>query len=103
MTRVDFSLRAFLLLSLSAGAASAASAQSGAGCKVAYVAAEAVLRQTPGYTAAESIWTKEVEGYRTEVASGSKHSRRHWNSGSKSCSSGPPHVVRNSSHRLSSG
>lgn len=67
MTRVGFSIRALLLLSLIAGAVGVASAQSGAGCKVAYVAAEAVLRQTPGYTAAESIWTKEVEGYRTEV------------------------------------
>ena len=67
MTRVGFSIRALLLLSLIAGTAGVASAQSGAGCKVAYVAAEAVLRQTPGYTAAESIWTKEVEGYRTEV------------------------------------
>lgn len=67
MTRVGFSIRALLLLSLSVGGAGVASAQSGAGCKVAYVAAEAVLRQTPGYTAAESIWTKEVEGYRTEV------------------------------------
>lgn len=67
MTRISLSLRALLLLSLVVGAAGTASAQSSTGCKVAYVAAEPLLKQTPGYTAAESIWTKEVEGYRQEV------------------------------------
>ena len=67
MTRVARSTPALLLLSLVAGAAGAASAQSGTGCKVAYLAAQPVLAQTPGYAAAESIWTKEVDGYRAEV------------------------------------
>jgi Skp family chaperone for outer membrane proteins len=67
MTRISFSIRALLLLALVAGTAGIAGAQSNTGCKVAYVAAEALLKQTPGYTAAESIWTKEVEGYRVEV------------------------------------
>jgi len=67
MTRISLSMRSLLVLSLVTGTAGIATAQSGAGCKVAYVAAEAVLKQTPGYAAAESIWTKEVEGYRAEV------------------------------------
>ncbi|MEO5799270.1 MAG: OmpH family outer membrane protein [Gemmatimonadales bacterium] len=68
MTRVGLPIRALMFLSLVAGTATVASAQTGAGCKVAYVAAQPVLAQTPGYTAAESIWTKEFEGYRSEIA-----------------------------------
>lgn len=68
MTRVGLSIRALMLLSLVAGTAGVAAAQGIAGCKVAYVAAQPVLAQTPGYAAAESIWTKEFEGYRVEVA-----------------------------------
>ena len=68
MTRVALSLRALLLLSLITGAARAASAQSGSGCKVAYIAAQAVLAQTPGYATADSAWNKEVDGYRAEIA-----------------------------------
>lgn len=67
MTRISLSMRSLLFLALVTGTTGIATAQSGAGCKVAYVAAEAVLKQTPGYAAAESIWTKEVEGYRAEV------------------------------------
>ncbi|MES2125587.1 MAG: OmpH family outer membrane protein [Gemmatimonadota bacterium] len=68
MTRVGLSLRGLLLLSLAAGLTGTASAQSGAGCKVAYVAAQVVLNQTPGYATADSTWTREVEGYRAEIA-----------------------------------
>lgn len=68
MTRVGLSLRGLLLLSLAAGLTGTASAQSGAGCKVAYVAAQAVLNQTPGYATADSTWTREVDGYRAEIA-----------------------------------
>lgn len=68
MTRVGLSIRALMLLSLVAGATGVANAQTGAGCKVAYVAAQPVLAQTPGYAAAESIWTREFEGYRAEIA-----------------------------------
>ena len=57
MMRVGLSLRGLLLLSLVTGLTGAASAQSGAGCKVAYVAAQVVLNQTPGYTTADSAWT----------------------------------------------
>lgn len=68
MTRVGLSTRALVLFSLAAGIVQVAAAQSGAGCKVAYVAAQPVLAQTPGYAAAESIWTREYEGYRAEIA-----------------------------------
>ncbi|MEP6590746.1 MAG: OmpH family outer membrane protein [Gemmatimonadota bacterium] len=68
MTRVGLTLRGLLLLSLVAGLTGAAAAQSGAGCKVAYVAAQVVLNQTPGYATADSTWTREVDGYRVEIA-----------------------------------
>jgi outer membrane protein len=35
--------------------------------KIAYVNLQEVLQRTPGYTAAESTYQKEVEGYRTEL------------------------------------
>jgi outer membrane protein len=35
--------------------------------KIAYVNSREILQRTPGYAAAESIYTKEVEGYRNEV------------------------------------
>lgn len=37
------------------------------GSKVAYVVGRAILSQTPGYSAADSIWQVEVTGYRREV------------------------------------
>jgi Skp family chaperone for outer membrane proteins len=54
------------LLVLVAGAAPA-SAQQGGGAKVAYVNTQAILKATPGYTSAESTFTKELATYRTEV------------------------------------
>jgi outer membrane protein len=38
-----------------------------AGAKIGYVNTQAILKQTPGYTKAESTFTKELEGYRVEV------------------------------------
>jgi Skp family chaperone for outer membrane proteins len=35
--------------------------------KVAYVAVQAVLQRTPGYAQAESVWTKESEGYQRQM------------------------------------
>jgi Skp family chaperone for outer membrane proteins len=60
-------VRSVVVLALTAGAATAGSAQQGGAQKLAYVNVRAVLEQTPGYAKAESVFTKEVEGYRTEV------------------------------------
>src|SRR5207237_8304559 len=35
--------------------------------KIAYINSREILQRTPGYTAAESTYSKEVEGYRNEV------------------------------------
>src|SRR5207245_7616741 len=35
--------------------------------KIAYINSREILQRTPGYTAAESTYTKEVEGFRREV------------------------------------
>jgi outer membrane protein len=48
-------------------AASPLAAQQGGGGKIAYVNTQAILKATPGYTSAESTFTKELEGYRGEV------------------------------------
>src|SRR5215218_4940979 len=42
-------------------------AQQAGSAKIAYVNTQAILKQTPGYTKAESTFTKELEGYRVEV------------------------------------
>jgi outer membrane protein len=44
-----------------------AAQQQGGASKVAYVNTQAILKQTPGYAAAESTFTREIEAYRTEV------------------------------------
>jgi outer membrane protein len=49
-----------------AGAGPLAAQQASAG-KIAYVNTQAILKATPGYTKAESTFTKELEGYRVEV------------------------------------
>jgi outer membrane protein len=46
--------------------AGALAAQQGSG-KIGYVNTQAILKQTPGYSKAESTFTKELEGYRGEV------------------------------------
>ena len=55
------------LIAVALGAPDGAAAQQNAGAKVAYVNTQLILRQTPGYTAAESTFTKELETYRGEV------------------------------------
>jgi outer membrane protein len=55
-------IAAFALL----GSGTAAAQQAGGG-RVAYVNTQAILKQTPGYAAAESTFTREVETYRLEV------------------------------------
>jgi outer membrane protein len=42
-------------------------AQQSGNAKIAYVNTQAILKQTPGYTKAESTFTKELEVYRVEV------------------------------------
>ncbi|HWP39226.1 MAG TPA: OmpH family outer membrane protein [Gemmatimonadales bacterium] len=41
--------------------------QAQASVRIAYVNTQVVLRQTPGYQAAESTYTKELEGFQNEV------------------------------------
>jgi outer membrane protein len=43
------------------------SAGPSAPAKIAYINSREILQRTPGYAAAESIYTKEVDGYRIEV------------------------------------
>jgi Skp family chaperone for outer membrane proteins len=56
---------AALALVVVAGVAALPAPQQGPG--FAYVSTEVVLRQTPGFAAAESTFTAEMEGYQTEV------------------------------------
>jgi len=44
-----------------------AAAQQGGGVKLAYVNTQAILKATPGYSSAESTFTKELATYRSEV------------------------------------
>jgi outer membrane protein len=55
-----------LILALG-GPGPAAAQDKGGGAKIAYVNTQAILRATPGYAAAESTFTKELETYRGEV------------------------------------
>lgn len=45
-----------------------AEAQQQAAPKIAFVNTQVILRQTPGFAAAESLFTRDVETYRTEAA-----------------------------------
>jgi outer membrane protein len=54
-------------LGLALVAPSVARAQAQSGLKIAFVSYQSILQQTPGYTAAESTFNKEVQGYRDEV------------------------------------
>jgi outer membrane protein len=49
------------------GGARPLAAQQSGSAKIAYVNTQAILKQTPGYTKAESTFTKELAGYRVEV------------------------------------
>jgi outer membrane protein len=44
-----------------------AAAQTSPTLKIAFVSSRLILQQTPGYTAAESAFTREVAGFRAEV------------------------------------
>lgn len=63
MLRPAFGVVALALL---VGAAAPVTAQQG-GQKFAFINSRVVLAQMPGYSQAESTYTKEVEGYRAEV------------------------------------
>lgn len=67
MIRVGFPLRALALPALLLLAVAPVSAQAIASCKVAYVNGRIVLQSTPGYAQADSIFSREVQVYSTEV------------------------------------
>jgi len=49
------------------GLVGAAPAAAQSGVKIAFINSRQILQQTPGYTAAESTFDREVKGYREEV------------------------------------
>ena len=56
------------LAALSLGTAAPATAQqTAAGAKIAFVNSQKILKETPGYAQAETTFTKELAGFRTEV------------------------------------
>ncbi|MDQ2669191.1 MAG: OmpH family outer membrane protein [Gemmatimonadota bacterium] len=59
-------LATLAVLSLIGGADEAAAQGNGAG-KIGYINSREILRQTPGYPAAESTFSRELEGFRAEV------------------------------------
>jgi outer membrane protein len=60
-------LRLFTSLALLALATAPLSAQAAPAGRVAYVAVQAILRETPGYAQAESSFAREMDGARVEV------------------------------------
>ena len=64
MTRFRLVLPALAALTIALPPATAAAQGSQ---RVAYVAVQAVLQRTPGYAQAESVWTKEQDGYRRQM------------------------------------
>ncbi|MBK6495490.1 MAG: OmpH family outer membrane protein [Gemmatimonadetes bacterium] len=68
MIRVGFPLRALGLPAAMLLLVAPVSAQSIAGCKVAYVNGAQVLQSTPGYAQADSIFKREMQIYSTEIA-----------------------------------
>jgi len=57
-----------VLAALSLGtAAPAAAQQTAAGTRIAFVNSQRILKETPGYAQAETTFTKELAGFRTEV------------------------------------
>ncbi|MEO5825534.1 MAG: OmpH family outer membrane protein [Gemmatimonadales bacterium] len=59
-------IRSLIIAAAFVGTASGASAQAAPG-RVAYITARAVLQETPGYAAAESLWVREIDGFRDEI------------------------------------
>lgn len=66
MVRVSFG-RWLALAVVLAAVPAALEAQQGGGAKLAFLNARAVLLATPGYTQAESTYTRELTGFRGEV------------------------------------
>jgi len=64
-------MQRFILVCLAAlAAASPAAAQAGSpapAAKIAFINSREILQRTPGYARAESLYLKEVEGFRNEV------------------------------------
>ena len=57
-----------VLAAVSLGTAPSVTAQqAAAGSKIAFVNSQAILKETPGYAQAETTFTKELAGFRTEV------------------------------------
>lgn len=67
MARFSWGLTAGLLLALAPVLAPAAAAQQGPAPKIGFIDSRVVLRETPGYAQAESLFARDVEGYRVEV------------------------------------
>lgn len=59
-------LMSLVVLSVAGGATEAVAQQAGL-TKIGYINSREILRQTPGYAAAESSFSRELETYRTEV------------------------------------
>lgn len=59
-------LATLALVSLIGGAQDAVAQQTGTG-RIAFINSREILRQTPGYAAAESTFSRELEGFRAEV------------------------------------
>jgi len=69
MNRIRLSLVA-LMAALAATALpgrAGAQGQTAPAGRVAFVAVQAILQQTPGYAEADSIWSQEAEGYRRQL------------------------------------
>jgi outer membrane protein len=56
-----------VLAALTLGVAPVVAQQTPAGTKIAFVNSQKILKETPGYAQAETTFTKELAGYRTEV------------------------------------
>ena len=67
MARFSWGLVAGALLAAAPLTAPAAQAQQGQAPKIGFVDSRVVLRETPGYAQAESLYTRDFEGYRVEV------------------------------------
>lgn len=67
MARFSRGLVIGALLATAPALAPSAGAQQGQGARIAFLDSRVVLRETPGYAQAESLFTRDVEGYRLEV------------------------------------
>ncbi|MGH7585332.1 MAG: OmpH family outer membrane protein [Gemmatimonadales bacterium] len=67
MSRFLRGLTAGALLVAAPVLAQSAGAQQGQAPRIGFIDSRVVLRETPGYAQAESLFTRDVEGYRVEV------------------------------------